>query len=321
LSKKILITGANGFVGQALCRTLKDFSEYRLSLAVRDIHNPSLRDLNGAEIVGIADIGPETDWRKALEGVETVVHLAARVHIMNETASDPLAEFKQTNTKGTLRLARQASEAGVNRFIFISTIKVNGEEGQRPYTEDDTPNPQDPYAVSKFEAEEGLKRIASASAMEAVIVRPPLIYGPGVGGNFIKLIRLIDQGFPLPFLSINNRRSLLSVNNLAHFLIHCIGYSKKIKGTFLLSDGNDLSTPDLIRLLAQCLGKKARLFPVPKGLMKGISSALGQRAAFDRLWGSLQVDICKARKTLDWTPKYTHQHEMQQTTDWYHQKI
>lgn len=251
-----------------------------------------------SEIVG--NIDSFTRWEGAVSGVDTVIHLAARVHMMNDTSTDPLAEFRRVNTEGTLNLARQAAEAGVRRFIFLSSVKVNGETGF--FRESDVEDPQDPYAISKCEAEQGLRRIAAETGMAVVIIRPPLVYGPGVKANFQSLMRAVGKGVPLPLGAIDNRRSLVGIDNLVDLIVTCIDHPAAANETFLVSDGEDLSTPELVRRIARALGKPARLFPVSPALLKAAATLLGRREAVERLLSSLQVDISKTRDLLGWRP-------------------
>jgi len=258
----ILITGATGFVGRGLCA--------RLTAEERDVRCAVRQPSSTANSVVVGDIGPDTSWELALNGVDTVVHLAARVHIMEDTADDPLAEFRRVNVVGTLNLARQAAAAGAKHFIFLSTVKVNGEEtlphpnplplGEgmtHPFTEQDVPHPQDPYGVSKDEAEEGLRRLAEETGLAVVIIRPPLVYGPGVKGNFASMMRWMSKGIPLPLGSIHNQRSLVALDNLVDFIITCFDHPAAANQTFLVADGEDLSTTELLRRVGQAMNKPA----------------------------------------------------------------
>lgn len=251
----------------------------------------------------VGDLGRGANWAAALAGVEVVVHLAARVHVMHDPVPDPLSVFRQVNVDGTLELAKQASASGVKRLVFLSSVKVNGEAGF--FSESDPPAPQDAYAVSKHEAELGLRAIAGETGIEMVIIRAPLVYGPGVGANFHALMRAVARGIPLPFAAIDNRRSFVGLDNLVDFIRACIQHRAAANETFLVSDGEDLSTPDLIRRLASAMGVKARLFAVPPRLLLGMAMLLGKREAARRLLGSLQVDISKARRLMSWAPPET----------------
>ncbi len=276
----LLITGGTGFVGQALVKRL------------------------GNQPVRLATRADFVDWGKVLVGVSTVVHLAARVHVMHDTEADPLTAFRAVNVGGTLKLARQAAAAGVKRFVFISSVKVNGEATLpgRPFTADDVPAPLDPYGVSKMEAEQGLRQIAAQTGMEVVIIRPPLVYGPGVKANFASLMRAVQRGWPLPLGVVHNRRSLVALDNLVDFIVTCITHPQAANQTFLVSDGQDLSTSGLVRGLARAAGVTARLVSVPVWVLQTGASLLGKGDAVQRLCGNLQVDISKAHSLLGWVP-------------------
>ncbi|GHD53890.1 hypothetical protein GCM10008110_27940 [Marinobacter persicus] len=235
---------------------------------------------------------------------QVVAHTAARAHIMKDEVPDPLAEYRKVNVEGTLNLARQAAEAGVSRFIYISSIKVNGEQTPlgKPYTAEDVPAPEDPYGVSKLEAETGLHKIASETGMEVVIIRPPLVYGPGVKGNFASMIKLVEKGLPLPLGSIHNKRSLVALDNLVDLIITCIDHPAAANQVFLAGDGQDVSTTELLRGVGRAMGKPARLVPVPAGMLMFGAGLLGKKAVAHRLLGSLEVDISKARNLLGWEP-------------------
>ncbi len=295
----ILVTGATGFVGTALCAHLAA-NGHTPRPAVRTPHG--LRD----EVV-IGDIDAHTDWTAALSGCDAVVHLAARVHVMDDRARDPLALYRVTNTDATLNLARQAACAGVRRLVFISSIKVNGEGRARAYRETDSAAPEDPYAQSKWEAEQGLLARARDTGLEVVILRPPLVYGPGVGANFRRLMDTVERGWPLPLGAIHNRRSLLYLGNFVDAITRCISHPAAAGHTFLLDDGAPVSTPELIHALAQALHRPARLLPVPPALLVLTGTLLGKRAAVSRLTGSLYADTRLIQSRLDWTPPFTLQ--------------
>jgi UDP-glucose 4-epimerase len=264
---------------------------------------PKLENVSEPVVVGA--INAATAWEAALAGCDVIVHLAARVHVMDDKASDPLAEFREVNTEGTLNLARQAAQAGVKRFVFTSTIKVNGEGRDAAYRETDTPAPADPYAISKWEAEQGLHSIAQETGLEVVILRPPLVYGPGVKANFLRLMRTVARGWPLPLGAIRNRRSLLYLGNFVDAIRLCVEHAGAAGQTFLLDDGEPVSTPDLIRALAHAMGRPARLLAVPVGVLELAGALLGKRAAVARLTGSLYVDSSAIRSRLGWSPPYT----------------
>ena len=320
----LLVTGANGFVGSALCVEAA-LRGHNVRAALRS-HAP----VAGAkDVVAVGDIDGQTDWHAALHGIDVIIHLAARVHVMREAAADPLAAFRSVNVQGTENLARQAARAGVKRLVYVSSIKVNGEgcphplplshgeRGERVYRESDAPNPQGPYAVSKWQAEQALQRIARETGLEVVIIRPPLIYGPGVKGNFISLLAAIERGIPLPVASVHNKRSLIYLGNLVDALILCAVHPAAAGKTYLVSDGEDIPTPELIRRLGRAMGHPAGLFPLPPGLLKLGGRLLGKAGQVERLLGSLRVDSEKIRRELDWRPPYSMQQGLQATADWY----
>jgi nucleoside-diphosphate-sugar epimerase len=298
----ILITGASGFVGQALFARLVKQQPVRIS-----VRAPLLEETSPETEVVRAQLSPDQDWSDALFGVSVVVHCAARVHVMNEESPDPLAEFRRVNVDGTLHLAREAAAVGVKRFVFLSSIKVNGEETalDQPFTEEDIPAPKDPYGISKYEAEEQLQQLARDTGMEVVIIRPPLVYGPGVKGNFKNLIHWMAKGIPLPLGAINNKRSFVALDNLIDLIITCLDHPAAANQVFLAGDGEDLSTTILLGKVASVLGKPARLFPVPEFFLRETARILGKQAIINRLCDSLQVDISKARRVLGWTPPVT----------------
>lgn len=298
--KRIMVTGGSGFVGHPLVK--------RLHQEGYELIAPSRTPLNQAP-VGVVNplvsgLAADVDWSTSLEGVSVVIHSAARVHVMNDTAADPLVEFRKANVDGTLSLARQAAGAGVQRFVFISSIKVNG-EGTEPgcaYRADDVPAPQDPYGVSKMEAEQGLRLVAGETGMEVVIIRPVLVYGPGVKANFRSMMSWLRKGIPLPLGATGNKRSLVAVDNLVDLITTCINHPAAANQIFLVSDGEDLSTTQLLQRMGNALGRPARLLPVPASLLQTGAAMLGRRAVAQRLCGSLQVDIAKTRELLGWSP-------------------
>ena len=304
MSTRILVTGASGFVGRRLTAVLAA-SGHQVRAALRTVAPMAAGP--GCESVAVGSLGADTDWRTALDAVNTVVHLAARVHVMRDTAGDPLAEFRRVNVAGTLSLARQAVEAGVRRFVFISSVRVSGEgtaTGQ-PYTADDRPAPVDAYGLSKHEAELGLLELAKTTGLEVVIIRPVLVYGPGVGANFLAMMRWLYRGVPLPLGAIHNRRSLIALDNLVDLIVRCLDHPGAVNQVFLAGDGEDVSTTELLRRTANALGRPARLLPVPVPLLDMAARLLGKQDFSQRLCGSLQVDIRKNRSLLDWTPPLT----------------
>lgn len=309
---KILVTGSTGFIGSALIQRLIADPLFEPIAALR--RGPVEISVDYDSVV-VGDLLPDTNYRDALLGVEAVIHIAGRAHVINEMADNPLDEFLQVNTVGTLNLARQAVQAGVQYFIFISSIGVNGNQNTHPFTENDTTNPVEDYAVSKLEAEQGLQKIASASTMEVVIIRPPLVYGPNAPGNFSKLMHWIQVGIPLPLGAIHNKRSLVALDNLVSFIIHCIDHPKAANEVFLISDDEDISTTELLRLVAKALGKKPRLISVPVGLMEFAAKLVGKESVTNRLFGSLQVDSSKARNLLGWRPVVTMEEQLKTTAE------
>lgn len=299
----LLVTGATGFVGNALVSILASDERHVVRACVR--RTDAVLPVN-IEAVTIPDLTAQTNWRVALENINAVVHAAARVHVMDETSADPLAEFRRVNVAGTLNLARQAAVAGVRRFIFISSIKVNGEgtAAGRPYTADDTPQPQDPYGVSKYEAEQELLSLAKETGMEVVIIRPVLVYGPGVKANFQSMMRWLDKGVPLPLGGIKaNRRSMVALDNLVDLIVTCLQHPAAANQVFLVSDGEDLSTTGLLQRTAKALRKPVRLLPVPAWMLSITARMLGKANVAQRLCGSLQVDIGKTSSLLGWHPR------------------
>jgi nucleoside-diphosphate-sugar epimerase len=296
------MTGATGFVGKALVqRLLADNESRRLVVAVR---RGGQRWPEQVLPIVTGDLNPSADWSGALKGVAVVIHSAARVHVMEDTETDPLTAFRAVNVDSTLNLARQAAMAGVKRFVFISSVKVNGESTQpgQAFTDADAPNPQDAYGQSKHEAEQGLCQLNADTDMELVIIRPPLVYGPGAKANFAALVRAVQRGWPLPLGMVHNQRSFLALDNLVDFIVTCITHPQAANQTFLVSDGQDLSTTELVRGMAQAAGVPVRLVPVPVWVLQTGALLLGKGDVVQRLCGNLQVDISKARSLLGWVP-------------------
>jgi nucleoside-diphosphate-sugar epimerase len=329
---KALVTGANGFVGQQVCAGLLR-QGHRVRAAVRSANQL----IENIEVVSVGPIDGKTDWTEALVGVDVVIHLAARVHVMKDTAVDPLAEFLKVNLYGTSNLAQQAARAGVKRLVYVSSVKVNGESTLSPpstssgqakpspgvggeqniFTESDIPSPQDSYAVSKWRAEQELQRIAQETGLEVVIVRPPLVYGPGVKGNFISLLAAINRGIPLPLAGADNARSLVYVGNLADALIACATHAAAAGQTYLVSDGEDVSTAMLVEKIARALGRNSRTFYFPPAVLRAMAAVLGRAEQVDRLFGSLRVNDEKLRRELAWFPPYTLEQGLRATAEWY----
>lgn len=309
----ILVTGATGFVGRPLCARLARCNALR---AVA--REPRGEELPSAVEVVSRSLSCSEDWSTALSGVNVVVHCAARVHVMNDKASDPLAEFRRVNVEGTMRLARQAAELGVKRFIFLSSIKVNGEATRpaHPFLADQPAAPEDPYGISKMEAEEGLRSLARETGMEVVIIRPPLVYGPGVKANFLAMMRWLRHGIPLPLGAVTeNRRSLVALDNLVDLIVICLDHPAAANHTFLVSDAESLSTAALLRRMGDALGRPARLIPVPVPLLQMGAALLGKRDMAQRLCGSLEVDISKTRELLGWLPPISVDEGLRRTAE------
>lgn len=298
---RVLVTGATGFIGRALVDELLT-AGYEVTAALRNAAGPAPWH-GSVRVLAVGEIDGSTDWRTALEGVESIVHLAGIAHQPIAEDDATVARYGAVNVDGTATLATAAASAGVKRMTFLSSIKVNGEETTtRPFTERDPPAPQDIYGRSKWQAEQALTRIAQETGLAATILRSPLVYGPGVGGNFASLLRLCDTPLPLPFGAINNRRSLIARANLIHAVIACLSHPAAANETFLMRDGEDLSTADLVRRLRRVMGRPARLLPVPPVLLTSFGSILGRGDMARRLVGSLAVDDGKLREILGWRP-------------------
>lgn len=292
----VLLTGSSGFVGSALLSAMNIRQGVRISVAVRKRST----GLGPSEFL-VDDISGDTEWSNSVIAQHVIIHAAALAHVMtNDTAA-----FHKVNVAGTLNLARQAAAAGVKRFIFLSSIGVNGNSSDRPFSSDAQPNPAEPYAQSKWKAEQGLWQIQRETGMEVVIIRPPLVYGPRVPGNFGSLVRWIEKGIPLPLGAIDNKRSLVGIDNLVDLIIRCIDHPAAANQVFLAGDGEDLSTTELLRGVGKAMGKPARLIPVPAGVLQLGATLLGKKAMAQRLLGSLQVDISETCELLDWKPPYS----------------
>ena len=319
--KSVLVTGANGFIGRETCKALTAIG-YTVRIALRNESSFSGDvPIMAQEHCIVGDIDLMTDWSAALAGVDIVIHLAGRVHIMKEKFVDSLTEYKRINVEGTTHLAQQAVKVGVQRFIFTSSIKVNGEVTfDRPFREDDLPAPQDPYSLSKWEAEQALSQLAKESQLEVVILRLPLVYGPGVKGNFLRLMKIIDRCVPLPLKSIQNQRSLLYLGNLVSALGLCIQHPQAVGQMFLVSDGEDVSTPELVQHIAKALDCSAHLIPFSPFLLRLGGQFIGKSDAVDRLLGSLVVDNSKIRQDLGWCPPFNLEQGLRESAYWFREK-
>lgn len=313
---RLLLTGASGFVGKEILSRLCNSSAYKLRTLSRRV----IPDLPAnVEMALIDDLSTHSDFSKELSGVKVVIHAAGRAHILDEKHQSPASAYRNVNVNATLSLANQAIKSHVKRFIYISTIKVNGESTPAgiPYTADDLPAPQDAYARSKYEAEQELLALKHSSKMEIVIIRPPLIYGPGVKANFLSLLDAIARGVPFPLGSIRNRRSLIALDNLVDLIVTCVYHPAAANQIFLASDGDDISTPDLVRRMAQAMGRSARLLPIPPSLLILGASFLGKHNKIQRVCESLQIDIGKTRELLGWTPPISIDEGLAKVARWY----
>lgn len=271
----------------------------------------------GVKSVKIGNIDAETNWSSALQGIDAVVHLAARVHVMKDSSNDPHKAYRTVNVLGTENLALQAADAGVKRFIFLSSVKVNGEESRKVYTESDPSSPMDHYGISKMEAEKRLTEINSRTGLETVILRPPLVYGPGVKANFLRLLEVVDRGIPLPLANVKNQRSMIFVENLVDAIVQCLRNPAAAGQTYLVSDGQDVSTPQLVRMIAAALNKKSRLFPFPLSTLHFAAGLAGKGPAINRLSSSLSVDTSKIKNELGWKAPFSLKEGLQKTALWY----
>ncbi len=299
---RILVTGASGFVGRALVARFVALQQGEVMAMTRV---SPVNPVPGAAYLPVGDLALQTHWPAALDGVDTIVHAAARVHIINDRSAKSIHEFERVNVTPTLQLARHAAAIGVRRFVFLSSIGVNGVQTDigTAFSESDKPNPHNAYALSKLKAERGLLEISAQTGLDVVIIRPPLVYGPGVRANFAALMHAVQAGWPLPLGAVHNQRSLVALDNLVDFVLACVAHPNAANQTFLVSDGDDVSSPELVRGLARAAGRSARLLPVPAGVLWALAGVIGKREFMQRLCGSLRVDISKAHQMLDWTPK------------------
>jgi nucleoside-diphosphate-sugar epimerase len=313
--KKVLVTGAGGFVGRHLCQALIA-SGFAVTGTTRSA--AKLETSPNFDVRVIGDIGAPPNWEPLLSDVDFVVHLAARVHVMREASDDPLAEFRRVNCQGSINLAKSAAAAGIKRLVYVSTIKVLGEKTDgRAFCETDVAAPCDPYAISKMETEVALQRIAAEQGLEIVILRPPLIYGPGVAGNFLRLLGLVSTGVPLPLGMIRNSRSMLAVSNLSDVIQICLECSDAVGKTFLVADAEETSTPALFKMIGDCMGKPVRLLPVPERLLRIGGKLIGRSSEVARLCDSLQIDSKYTRDVLNWTPRTSLEEGIRSVVRWY----
>ena len=315
---RVAVTGATGFVGQAVMTSLMS-GQHNVHAVVRTLDKNAPVLAREIQTFSVGDIKVDTQWTDALVGVNCVIHCAARAHVMNETETDALAAYRAVNVAGTRRLAEQAAEMGVDRLVYLSSIKVNGEQTVSGdcFTCLDKQYSEDPYGISKWEAEQALHEVSAKTDLEVVIIRPPLIYGAGVKGNFLSLLAWLSRGAPLPLGAIQNQRSMVGIDNLVDLIITCIDHPAAANQTFLVSDDEDLSTTELLRRLGAALGKPARLIPIPASLLGLAARLVGKEDIAVRLLGNLQVNISKTRKILDWAPRVSVNDGLRKTAKWY----
>ena len=308
--QRFLVTGANGFVGQAFC-----MEAIARGINISGATRRHCELLPNVKSFVVGDINGETDWSMALKECDVIIHLAARVHVMFDGADDPLAEFRKVNIEGTEHLARCAAASGVKRFVYVSSIGVNGflTNENSKFCEERLANPHSPYALSKWEAEKVLKKVASETGLDVVIVRPPLVYGLGAPGNFAQMLHAVSSAIPLPLASIKNKRDLIYIGNLVDVLLLCAKHPMAVGQTYLVSDGESISTPNLLKWLAEAIGRKCRIFPMPITILKVLAKVFGKSAQLERLTGSLQIDSSKIRRELGWIPPYTLKQGLQNT--------
>ncbi|MFC1773120.1 UDP-glucose 4-epimerase family protein [Pseudomonadota bacterium] len=313
-ASRILVTGANGFVGRALSNELVRHG-YDVCCAVRSISSATRQS---GKLVEVGDIGRKTNWYEAVAGVDTVIHLAARVHVLQDTACDPLAEFRAVNVEGSEKLARDAASAGVRRIVYVSSIGVNGNYTEGiPFTEKDNSAPYDPYTVSKYEAERAIFSVADQTGIEVVVVRPPLVYGPGNPGNFLRLLKMVERGIPLPLASIQNNRSMIYLGNLVDALITTATHAEAGGKTYLVSDDEDISIPELIRQIACLMGRQPRLWAIPLKVLRIAGQVAGKSSELEKLVGSLVINSSKIRADLGWSTPYTFDEGLAETVKWF----
>ena len=311
---RVLVTGASGFIGRILCKQILRH-DHEVRCAVR---NSSISEGLPGHVVVMDEIGSNTNWEKIFEGVFAIVHLAARVHVTQDSARDPLEEYRKVNSFNTERLAYMAAASSVKRFIYISSIGVNGKStNNTSFTENDLPNPFDSYTLSKWEAEKALKKVEIETGLEVVVIRPPLVYGPGNPGNFIRLLQWVNSGLPLPLASVANLRSFVYVENLVDAIISCLDHPVAANQTYLVSDGKDISTSEIIQLLANLLDKPARLLTIPTIILRLAGKLVGKSTDVDRLLDSLVIDSSKIRRELGWVPPYSMGQGLKETVDWF----